>query len=50
MPIRAFIQSKPKAGSVSEAWQELLSLSPCGRPRITSTSQVEADSLLAVVS
>jgi len=50
MPIRAFIQSKPEAGSVSEAWQELLSLSPCSRPRITSTSQVEADSLLAVVS
>lgn len=50
MPIRAFIQSKPEAGSVSEAWQELLSLSPCSRPRITGASQVKADSLSAVVN
>jgi hypothetical protein len=50
MPIRAFMQSKPEAGSVSEAWQELLSLSPCSRLRITSPAQVEVDSLPAVVS
>jgi hypothetical protein len=47
MPIRAFMQSKPEAGSVSEAWKELLSLSPRSRLRITSPAQVEVDSLVS---